>query len=106
MPNGVPMSWLRTSYDHPPLFVESRVRVARFRDVDGHEYADFNIADMSMFTGYGPAPVVEAVSRRVAAGRSSCCRPRTPSGSRASSAAATACRCGSSRWPRRAPTPR
>ena len=30
----------------------------RLRDVDGHEYADFNIADMSMFTGYGPAPVV------------------------------------------------
>ncbi len=67
MPNGVPMSWLRTSYDHPPLFV-AEASGARFRDVDGHEYADFNIADMSMFTGYGPAPVVEAVSRRVAAG--------------------------------------
>ena len=67
MPNGVPMSWLRTSYDHLPLFVDERVG-CRFRDVDGHEYADFNIADMSMFTGYGPAPVVEAVSRRVAAG--------------------------------------
>ncbi len=67
MPNGVPMSWLRTSYDHPPLFV-GEASGSRFRDVDGHEYADFNIADMSMFTGYGPAPVVEAVSRRVAAG--------------------------------------
>jgi len=67
MPNGVPMSWLRTSYDHPPLFV-AEGSGSRFRDVDGHEYADFNIADMSMFTGYGPAPVVEAVSRRVAAG--------------------------------------
>jgi glutamate-1-semialdehyde 2,1-aminomutase len=67
MPNGVPMSWLRTSYDHPPLFVES-ASGARLRDVDGHEYADFNIADMSMFTGYGPAPVVEAVSRQVALG--------------------------------------
>ncbi len=67
MPNGVPMSWLQTSYDHPPLFV-AEASGARFRDVDGHEYADFNIADMSMFTGYGPAPVVEAVSRRVAAG--------------------------------------
>jgi glutamate-1-semialdehyde 2,1-aminomutase len=67
MPNGVPMSWLRTSYDHPPLFVESAAG-STLRDVDGHEYADFNIADMSMFTGYGPAPVVEAVSRQVAAG--------------------------------------
>jgi glutamate-1-semialdehyde 2,1-aminomutase len=67
MPNGVPMSWLRTSFDHPPLFVAEGAG-ARFRDVDGHEYSDFNIADMSMFDGYGSAPVVEAVSRRIAAG--------------------------------------
>jgi glutamate-1-semialdehyde 2,1-aminomutase len=61
------MSWLRTSYDHLPLFIESAAG-ARLLDVDGHEYADFNIADMSMFTGYGPAPVVEAVSRQVVRG--------------------------------------
>ncbi len=67
MPNGVPMSWLRTSYDHPPLFV-AEGKGARFRDVDGHEYSDFNIADMSMFGGYGPEPVVEAISRRAAQG--------------------------------------
>jgi len=67
MPNGVPMSWLRTSYDHAPLFVEDG-RGARFRDVDGHEYADFNIADMSVFAGYAPEPVVEAVARRAARG--------------------------------------
>jgi glutamate-1-semialdehyde 2,1-aminomutase len=67
MPNGVPMSWLRTSYDHLPLFA-AEASGGRFADVDGHEYADFNVADMSMFTGYGPAPVVEAVSRRVAVG--------------------------------------
>jgi glutamate-1-semialdehyde aminotransferase len=67
MPNGVPMSWLRTSYDHLPLWVD-RAEGSRFRDLDGHEYADFNIADMSMFAGYGPEPVVEAVARRVADG--------------------------------------
>ncbi|MEO8422991.1 MAG: transaminase [Actinomycetota bacterium] len=67
MPNGVPMSWHRTSYDHPPLFVD-KGKGARFRDVDGHEYSDFNIADMSMFAGYAPEPVVEAVSRRVSQG--------------------------------------
>ena len=67
MPNGVPMSWLRTSYDHPPLFVASGAG-SRFLDVDGHEYCDFNIADMSMFGGYAPPSVVEAVSRRVAQG--------------------------------------
>jgi glutamate-1-semialdehyde 2,1-aminomutase len=67
MPNGVPMSWLRTSYDHLPLFA-AHAAGGRFSDVDGHEYADFNVADMSMFTGYAPAPVVEAVSRQVADG--------------------------------------
>jgi glutamate-1-semialdehyde 2,1-aminomutase len=67
MPNGVPMSWLRTSYDHPPPYVES-AEGSRLRDVDGHQYADFNIADMSMFTGYGSPAVVEAVQRQVARG--------------------------------------
>jgi glutamate-1-semialdehyde 2,1-aminomutase len=67
MPNGVPMSWLRTSYDHPPMFVDEG-RGAHFRDVDGNDYVDFNIADMSMFAGYAPEPVVEAVSRRVQRG--------------------------------------
>ena len=67
MPNGVPMSWMRTSYDHPPLFV-AEGQGARFRDADGIEYADFNIADMSMFGGYAPEQVVEAVARRVSQG--------------------------------------
>jgi glutamate-1-semialdehyde 2,1-aminomutase len=67
MPNGVPMSWMITSYDHGPLFV-AEGSGARFRDIDGHEYSDFNIADMSMFTGYGPPPVVEAVCRQVTSG--------------------------------------
>jgi glutamate-1-semialdehyde 2,1-aminomutase len=67
MPNGVPMSWLRWSYEPVPLFA-AEGSGSRFRDVDGHEYADFNIADMSMFTGYAPPPVVEAVSRQVARG--------------------------------------
>ena len=106
MPNGVPMTWLRTSYDHPPLFVDDGLG-AHFRDVDGHEYADFNIADMSMFTGYGPAPVVEAVSRQVGRGVAVPAADRgLDLGRRASWRGATACRCGSSRWRRRAPTPR
>jgi glutamate-1-semialdehyde 2,1-aminomutase len=67
MPNGVPMSWLRTSYDHPPLFV-AEGQGSHFRDADGIDYADFNIADMSMFGGYAPAPVVEAVARRASQG--------------------------------------
>ena len=67
MPNGVPMAWLRGSYHHPPMFV-AEGKGSRFTDVDGHTYADFNIADLSMFCGYAPEPVVEAVSRRMAAG--------------------------------------
>ena len=67
MPNGVPMSWHRTSFDHPPVFVDEG-RGSHFRDVDGNDYADFNIADISMFGGYAPAPVVEAVARRAAEG--------------------------------------
>ncbi len=67
MPNGVPMSWLRSSYDHPPLFVDT-AKGAHFFDVDGNDYADFNIADMSMFAGYAPDAVVEAVSRRIGQG--------------------------------------
>lgn len=67
MPNGVPMSWLRGSYHHPPMFVDEG-KGSHFRDVDGHDYADFNIADLSMFCGYAPEPVVRAVSERIAAG--------------------------------------
>jgi glutamate-1-semialdehyde 2,1-aminomutase len=67
MPNGVPMSWLRDSYDHAPLFVDGGAG-SHFSDADGFDYADFNIADMSMFAGYAPEPVVDAVARRIAAG--------------------------------------
>lgn len=66
MPNGVPMSWHFGSYHH--LMWASGGHGSRFVDADGHEYVDFNIADMSMFTGYGPEPVVRAVSEQVAKG--------------------------------------
>jgi hypothetical protein len=63
MPNGLPMAWLRGSYHHIPMWV-AQGRGARFTDVDGHTYSDFNIADMSMFCGYAPEPLVRAVSER------------------------------------------
>jgi glutamate-1-semialdehyde 2,1-aminomutase len=67
MPNGVPMAWHVGSYHHlPPWAAEGHG--ARFTDVDGHTYSDFNIADMSMFCGYGPEPLVRAVADRVARG--------------------------------------
>jgi glutamate-1-semialdehyde aminotransferase len=67
MPNGVPMAWLVGSYHHVPPWV-AEGRGARFTDVDGHTYSDFNIADMSMFCGYAPEPLVRAVADRVARG--------------------------------------
>src|SRR5712691_2562276 len=66
MPNGVPMAWMATDNDVPVYVTEGRG--ARFRDVDGHEYFDTNIADMSMFCGYAAPQVVEAVRRRAAIG--------------------------------------
>jgi len=67
MPNGVPMAWQVGSYHHPPIWA-AEGHGARFSDVDGHTYSDFNIADMSMFCGYAPEPLVRAVSERMARG--------------------------------------
>ncbi len=67
MPNGVPMAWHMSSYHHEAPWIVAG-RGARFTDVDGHEYHDFNIADMSMFCGYAPEPLVRAVSDRMARG--------------------------------------
>jgi glutamate-1-semialdehyde 2,1-aminomutase len=67
MPNGVPMAWMVGSYHHPPIWaVEGHG--ARFTDADGRTYSDFNIADMSMFCGYAPEPLVRAVSEQIARG--------------------------------------
>jgi glutamate-1-semialdehyde 2,1-aminomutase len=67
MPNGVPMAWHVGSYHHLPLWA-AEGHGARFTDADGFEYSDFNIADMSMFCGYAPEPVMRAVSDRMARG--------------------------------------
>ena len=67
MPSGVPMAWMRGLYHHRPMFVASGGG-ARFRDVDGHEYIDFNQADMSSNTGYAEPLVTRAIDERVAAG--------------------------------------
>jgi glutamate-1-semialdehyde 2,1-aminomutase len=67
MPRGVPQSWMEDLYEHPPLWV-SHGSGSRFWDLDGHEYVDMYVADMSAFCGHGPEPVVRAVSERIAAG--------------------------------------
>ncbi len=67
MPRGVPMSWMDELYDHPPVWV-SHGAGSRFWDVDGNVYLDMYLADMSAFCGHAPAPIVRAVSERIAAG--------------------------------------
>jgi glutamate-1-semialdehyde 2,1-aminomutase len=67
MPRGVPMAWMDDLYEHPPLWV-SQGKGAWFTDVDGHDYLDMYIADMSGFCGHAPDPVVEAVARRMGRG--------------------------------------
>ncbi len=67
MPRGVPMSWMDDLYEHSPLWV-SHGSGAYLTDVDGHSYLDMYIADMSGFCGHAPAPVVEAVARRMERG--------------------------------------
>ena len=67
MPSGVPMAWMRGLVHHEPVYVAAGAG-ARFTDVDGHGYLDFNQADMSSAAGYGTPAVAEAVARRMAAG--------------------------------------
>jgi glutamate-1-semialdehyde aminotransferase len=67
MPGGVPVSWMVQLHGHPPVYVDSG-EGAYFSDVDGHRYFDTNIADTSMFGGYGPEPVVRAVADRTRRG--------------------------------------
>jgi glutamate-1-semialdehyde 2,1-aminomutase len=67
MPGGVPMSWLTDLNDGTPPFAAAG-EGAWFTDVDGHRYLDVNIADTSMFCGYGPPAVVRAVSEAVRTG--------------------------------------
>jgi glutamate-1-semialdehyde 2,1-aminomutase len=67
MPNGVPMSWMATLHEHPPIVIDCGSG-ATFTDVDGNVYLDFNLADTSMFAGYGVEAVTRAVADRMAAG--------------------------------------
>jgi glutamate-1-semialdehyde 2,1-aminomutase len=67
MPNGVPVTWMAGLYRHNSI-VAAGGEGAFFRDIDGNRYCDFNVCDLAMTMGYGPRPIVEAVSRAVANG--------------------------------------
>jgi glutamate-1-semialdehyde 2,1-aminomutase len=67
MPHGVPMGWFHDLYAHGPVFAVDG-HGAHFTDADGHRYLDVNLADMSLFCGFDPAPVVSAAADRMAQG--------------------------------------
>lgn len=69
MPAGVPMPWMAGLQRHDPIFVASG-EGSSFIDVDGHRYVDFNLVDLAGSLGFAPAPVVDAVRHRMAAGSS------------------------------------
>ncbi|MBL9045843.1 MAG: aminotransferase class III-fold pyridoxal phosphate-dependent enzyme [Tabrizicola sp.] len=67
MPDGVPMPWMVWLYDHAPPFVTGGDG-SRFRDADGFDYTDFNLADLSNTLGYGDTRVSRAVARQAGIG--------------------------------------
>jgi len=69
MPSGVPMPWMAGLYPHDPVFVASG-RGSTFEDIDANRYVDFNLVDLAGALGFAPAPVVEAVKRRMDLGSS------------------------------------
>jgi glutamate-1-semialdehyde 2,1-aminomutase len=81
MPNGVPTTWMVTLYAHPPVVVD-RGSGGSFIDIDGNTYVDFNLADTSMFTGYGVQAIARAVGEQWSRVRSSCCPQRLRTRSR------------------------
>ncbi|TFV98019.1 transaminase [Orlajensenia leifsoniae] len=60
----VPMTWMNKKAGAFPLYVES-ARGNRVVDLDGNEYLDFALGDTGAMAGHSPAPVVDAVGRRI-----------------------------------------
>jgi glutamate-1-semialdehyde 2,1-aminomutase len=67
MPGGIPNSWFRLNYDHPPVYV-AEGKGAYFTDVDGHRYLDMMLGISCAFCGHAPEPVAEAIARQARRG--------------------------------------
>jgi len=67
MPSGVPMAWMAGFYRTPPLWAASG-QGATFTDVDGNNYVDFNIGDMSAVLGYAHPRLTEVIAEQAARG--------------------------------------
>lgn len=62
----VPMTWMAKSAGGFPLYLAG-ASGARVSDLDGHELVDFSLGDTGAMAGHSPAPVVAAVTDRLAA---------------------------------------
>ena len=60
----VPMTWMNKAAGDFPIYLDS-ARGNRVVDVDGNELIDFALGDTGAMAGHSPAPVVEAVTRRI-----------------------------------------
>jgi len=67
LPNGVPMTWMRSIFRNAPIFVNGGSG-ATFTDVDGNPYLDFNVSDLSMTMGFGDAAITAALTGRARRG--------------------------------------
>ena len=67
LPLGVPMSWMSGLYRTPPIYVDAG-NGATFTDVDGNDYLDFNLCDLSMTIGYGNEAVAQALAAQARRG--------------------------------------
>lgn len=67
LPMGVPMSWMSGLYRTPPIYIRDGSG-ASFRDVDGNEYLDFNLCDLSMTMGFGNETIAEALAAQARRG--------------------------------------
>lgn len=61
----VPMTWMNKNAGGFPVQLDTAAG-ARVTDVDGHAYVDFCLGDTAAMAGHSPAPVVAAVTRRLA----------------------------------------
>jgi glutamate-1-semialdehyde 2,1-aminomutase len=67
MLGGVPMPWMMGWAGGFPV-IAAHAKGARLTDTDGHEYVDLCLGDTGAMAGHAPDPVVEAASKRLAAG--------------------------------------
>jgi glutamate-1-semialdehyde 2,1-aminomutase len=60
----VPMTWMNKQAAGFPLYLAS-ARGSHVTDLDGHDYVDLCLGDTGAMAGHSPAPVTEAVTRRL-----------------------------------------